>query len=215
MIDSVGTGSDGGGDTALGSRGARERRDAGLWYDANYDEGLAAATLRAKDLAFDYNHARPSDEASRARILHELIGHLGEHVTIHSPFHVDYGDNVSIGNWTFINHGAYLMDGAAITIGCHCFIGPGFGAYTAQHPLDYGQRRLGLERALPITIGDDCWIGANVSVMPGVTIGAGCVIAAGSLVTKDVPAGHLAMGMPCRPVRRITGADRILSDGLR
>lgn len=177
--------------------------------------GLAAATLRAKDLAFDYNHARPSDEAARARILHELIGHLGEHVTIHPPLYVDYGDNVSIGDWTFINHGAYLMDGATITIGCHCFIGPGFGAYTAQHPLDGEQRRLGLERALPISVGDDCWIGANVSVMPGVVIGAGCVIAAGSLVTKDVPAGHLAMGMPCRPVRRITGADRILSDGLR
>lgn len=91
MIDSVSTGSDGGGDTALGGRGARERRDAGLWYDANYDEGLAAATLRAKDLAFDYNHARPSDEAARARILRELIGNLGEHVTIHSPFYVDYG----------------------------------------------------------------------------------------------------------------------------
>lgn len=176
--------------------------------------GLAAATLRAKDLAFDYNHARPSDEAARARILHELIGHLGEHVTIHPPLYVDYGDNVSIGDWTFINHGAYLMDGAAITIGCHCFIGPALGAYTAQHPLDRGQRSLGLERALPIAIGDDCWIGANVLLMPGVTIGAGCVIAAGSLVTKDVPAGYVAMGAPCRLIRRITDDDKIPPDVL-
>ena len=202
------------GDAARGGLGARERRDAGLWYDANYDEGLAMATLRAKDLVFDYNHTRPSDEAVCARILRELIGSLGEHVTIHSPLYVDYGDNVSIGDWTFINHGAYLMDGAAITIGCHCFIGPALGAYTAQHPLDRGQRSLGLERALPIAIGDDCWIGANVLLMPGVTIGAGCVIAAGSLVTKDVPAGYVAMGAPCRLIRRITDDDKIPPDVL-
>ena len=89
------------------------------------------------------------------------------------------------------------------------FIGPNFGAYTAQHPLVARERNTGLERALPITIGDDCWIGANVCVLPGVTIGAGCVIGAGSLVTKDVPAGWLAMGSPCRPVREITDEDLV------
>lgn len=187
---------------------AAERCAAGLWYDSSSDE-LVRLRLRAKDLCFELNRMRPSDERRREELLRALLGELGEKVEILSPLVVDYGTNCRIGDGSFVNHGAYLMDCAPITIGRNVFVGPGFGAYTAQHPLVAEERNRGLERALPIAIGDDCWLGGDVKVMPGVTIGAGCVIGAGSVVTRDVPAGMLAVGVPCRPVRPVTDADRI------
>ena len=189
----------------------REKLERGLWYDANYDEDLCRERERANELAHRLNQASPGDAAARESLLRELLGHVGEHVEVLSPLYVDYGRNVSIGDWSFLNHGAYLMDGAPITIGSHVFVGPNLGAYTAQHPLVAEERNLGLERALPITIEDDVWIGGDVKIMPGVTIGRGSVIGAGSVVTRDIPAGVVAMGCPCRPVRPITDADRVRS----
>ena len=189
----------------------REKLERGLWYDANYDEDLCRERERANELAHRLNQASPGNAAARESLLRELLGHVGEHVEVLSPLYVDYGRNVSIGDWSFLNHGAYLMDGAPITIGSHVFVGPNLGAYTAQHPLVAEERNLGLERALPITIEDDVWIGGDVKIMPGVTIGRGSVIGAGSVVTRDIPAGVVAMGSPCHPVRPITDADRIRS----
>lgn len=189
----------------------REKLERGLWYDANYDEDLCRERERANELAHRLNQASPGDAAARESLLRKLIGHVGEHVEVLSPLYVDYGRNVSIGDWSFLNHGAYLMDGAPITIGSHVFVGPNLGAYTAQHPLVAEERNLGLERALPITIEDDVWIGGDVKIMPGVTIGRGSVIGAGSVVTRDIPAGVVAMGSPCHPVRPITEADRVRS----
>lgn len=187
----------------------REKLERGMWYDANYDEDLCAARVQATDAAFAFNQTPPSDASRREEILRGLVGHLGEHVEVLAPFEVDYGSNISIGDWSFINHGAYLMDGAPITIGSHVFIGPNFGAYTAEHPLVAAERNRGLERALPITIEDDVWIGGDVKVAAGVTIGRGAVIGMGSVVTRDIPAGYVAWGSPCRPKRPITEADRI------
>ena len=113
------------------------------------------------------------------------------------------------GDGSFLNHGAYLMDGAAITIGKRCFLGPNCGLYTASHPLDPAQRALGLERALPITLEDDVWLGGHVVILQGVTVGAGSVIGAGSVVTRDIPPGVVAAGNPCRVLRPIAEADRI------
>ena len=140
----------------------RQRRDAGLWYDANYDESLVKERLDAEELTFELNRTAPQDVERRNALLKQLLGSLGEHIEILTPFFVDYGYNVSVGDWSFINHGAYLMDGAPITIGSHVFIGPNFGAYTAQHPLLAQDRNRGLEIAHPIEIGDDVWIGADV-----------------------------------------------------
>ena len=95
------------------------------------------------------------------------------------------------------------MDGADITIGNHAFIGPYCGFYTAAHPIDYSNRNKGLEKALPIVVGDNCWFGANVSVMPGVTIGSGCVIAAGSVVTHDIPENSMIAGVPAKVIKTI------------
>lgn len=190
----------------------RERMAAGLWYDANFDEELRALREAAKDLAAEFSATPLAQAEHRNDILHRLIGSIGsigDSCEILPPLYVDYGTNISIGGGTFINHGAYLMDCAPIAIGGNCFIGPCFGAYTAQHPLVAEQRNTGLERALPITIGDSCWLGASVIIMGGVTIGEGCVIGAGSLVTHDIPAGSIAIGSPARVVRAITDDDRV------
>ena len=188
----------------------KDKRDAGLWYDANFDEGLIAERTAADEACFRLNQLSPSAADERLALLRGLLGSLGDEVEILGPLHVDYGYNVHIGDGTFINHGAYLMDCAPIRIGSHVFIGPNLGAYTAQHPLVAEERDRGLERALPITIEDDVWIGGDVKVMPGVTIGTGSVIGAGSVVTRDVPAKTIAVGSPCRALRPITDEDRVL-----
>ncbi|WP_417801974.1 maltose acetyltransferase domain-containing protein, partial [Thermophilibacter provencensis] len=122
----------------------REKLERGLWYDANYDEDLCRERERANELAHRLNQTSPGNAALRESLLRELLGHVGEHVEVLSPLYVDYGRNVSIGDWSFLNHGAYLMDGAPITIGSHVFVGPNLGAYTAQHPLVAEERNLGL-----------------------------------------------------------------------
>lgn len=187
----------------------RQRRDAGLWYDANYDESLVKERPDAEELTFELNRTAPQDVERRNALLKQLLGSLGEHIEILTPFFVDYGYNVSVGDWSFINHGAYLMDGAPITIGSHVFIGPNFGAYTAQHPLLAQDRNRGLEIAHPIEIGDDVWIGADVKVLAGVSIGRGSVIGAGSLITRSIPEGVIAFGNPCRVIRELNEDDKI------
>ena len=187
----------------------REKLEKGLWYDANYDAELLEERLQAEDLCFAFNQTRPKETERKEELLKQLLPHKGEHVTILSPFYTDYGYNCRIGEETFLNHNAYLMDGAPITIGKHCFIGPNCGMYTANHPLVAEERNQGLEQARPITIGDNVWIGADVTILPGVTIGEGRVIGAKSVVTKDIPPNVIALGNPCRVLRAITEADRV------
>ena len=112
-----------------------EKMIRGYWYDANFDTALIAMRLRAEELCFRFNHTSPAKTEERQRILNELLPHMQEQVTILSPFHVDYGAHCQIGEGTFLNHNAYLMDGGRITIGARCFIGPNCGIYTARHPL--------------------------------------------------------------------------------
>lgn len=193
----------------------RERRDARLWYDANFDPELLAERRRADDLCHRLNLLAPAAEEERDALLRELLAEVGEGVTVLGPLYVDYGYNVRIGPGSFVNHGAYLMDGAPITIGERVFIGPGCDMYTAEHALLPAERASGLERALPITVCDDVWIGGDVTILPGVTIGAGSVVGAHSTVTRDVPPGVVAVGSPCRALRPITEADTVLGAGER
>lgn len=187
----------------------KEKMDAGLWYDANFDPQLLAARTKAEELCAAFNAAAPGDAETRGGLLRALIPQLGKGVTILSPFYADYGVNCRIGDGSFLNHGVYLMDGAPITLGKNCFLGPNCGLYTANHPLNAAQRAQGLERALPITLGDNVWLGGSVVILPGVTIGSGSVIGAGSVVTHDIPPGVVAAGNPCRVLRPITEDDRI------
>lgn len=187
----------------------REKLQKGLWYDANNDVELLNQRLEAEELCFELNHTRPKDINKKEEILKRLLPHRGIETTILTPFYTDYGYNCIIGDNTFINHNAYLMDGAPISIGSFCFIGPNCGMYTATHPIIAEDRNKGLEKALPITIGNNVWIGADVTILPGVTIGEGSIIGAKSVVTKDIPSFVIAVGNPCRVIRPITEKDRI------
>ncbi len=193
---------------------ARERMDAGLWYDANNDAELAAERLHAKDLCFEFNNTRPSDTENLAALRAQILPHAAADVEVCAPLQVDYGYNCRIGEGTFINHGAYLMDGARITIGAHCYIGPSCGFYTASHPKLARDRNRGFELASPITVGDDVWFGGDVTVLPGVTIGSGAIIGAGSVVTRDVPPMCIAAGNPCRVIRELSDADLLTDEEL-
>lgn len=185
-----------------------EKMKAGMWYDANFDEQLIEERLQAEAWCYELNHTHPKDTEKREAILKVLLPWMEENCVILSPFMVDYGCYCKIGHDTFINHNAYLMDGGGITIGHHCFIGPNCGIYTAVHPILAEERNKGLEKALPVVIGDNCWIGGDVTILPGVTIGAHTVIGAGSVVTKDIPDHVVAVGNPCKVVRRITEKDK-------
>lgn len=191
----------------------REKMEAGRWYDANNDEKLCLVRLETESLCFELNQTNPKETEKRREILKEIFPHIENGCVILSPVMTDYGKNVFIGEKTFINHGAYLMDCAKITIGKRCFIGADCGFYTAVHPLVFDERNLGLEKALPVTVGDDVWLGGKVVVLPGVKIGSDSVIGADSVVTKDVPPGVVAAGNPCRVLRKITDADRITKNG--
>lgn len=183
----------------------KEKMKLGMWYDANHDEDIVEERLIAQDLCFQLNQIRPIEEQKRKIILHELLHDEPQGLVLLSPFQCDYGKNIHFGHDVFVNMNCYFMDGASISIGNHVFIGPYCGLYTASHPIDYQRRNQGLEKASPIVIKDHCWLGANVSVMPGVTIGKGCVIAAGSVVTHDIPDFTLAAGVPCRVIKKIDG----------
>lgn len=132
---------------------------------------MLAERLSARRLTYRFNLLGPDEEGLAREILGQLLGRVGKSVTVLAPFHRDCGYPISIGDGTFVNCGAYFMDGAPITVGRNVFIGPNCGLYTAQYPLRWQERSLGLERALPVTIGDNCWLGGDVRVMPGVTIG--------------------------------------------
>ena len=187
----------------------KEKMQKGMWYDANFDKELLAERIEADGLCYEFNHTHPKEAEKRAEILDKLLPNKGENVSILAPFIADYGKNCFIGEGTFINYGAYLMDGAPITIGKSCFIGPNCGMYTATHPLLAEERNRGLEKAKPITIGDNVWLGGDVTILPGVTIGEGSVIGAKSLVNKDIPPNVVAVGNPCRVIRAITEEGRI------
>lgn len=173
----------------------KEKMLGGEWHDANFDKDLLEERRRAEALCFEFNTS-PAASDKQAAALQGLLSDVPQGLTILAPVYFDYGTLSSFGEGTFVNHGCYFMDGGRVTIGKNVFIGPFCGFYTASHPLNYRERNKGLERALPITVGDNCWLGANVTVLSGVTIGAGCVIAAGSVVTKAVPPNSLAAGVP-------------------
>lgn len=181
----------------------RDKMMAGEWYDANYDEAIVAERLEAKSLCDLLNQTPHNQVEQRLMHIRKILKDNPEGLEIMSPFVVDYGVNIKFGRNVFVNHYCYFMDGAPITIGNHVFIGPSVGFYTANHPLAYPERNAGLEKAEPITVGDNCWFGANVTVLPGVNIGAGSVIAAGSVVSKDVPANSLVAGVPAKVIREI------------
>lgn len=174
----------------------KEKAAKGLLYDANYDTELLEERARAKEVLYEYNNLPPRKGDEGKQLMRSFLGSTGKEFCITQPFHCDYGYNIEVGENFYSNHNLIILDGAKVTIGDNAFIAPNVGIYTAGHPLDVKQRNMGLEYAYPVTIGHNVWIGAGVSILPGVTIGDNVVIAAGSVVTRDIPSNVLAAGNP-------------------
>jgi len=172
-------------------------------YLAN-DADLLSERRRCRLLVERFNAISFAETEARRAILGELLGELGEGAEVMAPFQCDYGYQIRIGARTFVNYGVVVLDAASVTIGADVQIGPGVNLLTALHPLEPGARRRGVETAAPIELGDGAWLATGVIVCPGVSIGADAVVGAGSVVTNDLPAGHLCFGNPCRVIREIS-----------
>lgn len=173
---------------------------------------------KTHNLNLDYNRLYEDQTEERKVILREILGELNEGVFLQGPITFHYGVHTKIGRGTFINFNFTCQDDTRVTIGEHCNFGPNVTIVTPLHPMLAAERRairvpdgrdLRLCWAKAVTIGNDCWLGANVVVCPGVTIGENCVIGAGSVVTRSIPANSFAAGNPCRVIRTLTDADSL------
>jgi len=189
-----------------------EKELSGQWFFAT-DEELGKLKQKAHRLSNEFNRLTEEDIDQREKILQELFDEIGDNHTILGPIFVHYGVHTKIGKNCFINFNFVCQDDSTITIGDNCRIGPNVCFVTPSHPLLVEQRRTRLCsdgknrfycKAKPIKIGNDCWFGANVTVLPGVTVGNGCVIGAGSVVTKNIPDNSLAYGNPCKVIRKFS-----------
>jgi maltose O-acetyltransferase len=180
----------------------RERMLAGDLYVAD-DPELERRMRRAAALAHEFAGLATGDPAAAREVLASLLGSLGEGTVVRAPIYVDYGENLHIGPRTFVNYGLVALDVARIEIGADCQLGPNVQLLTPWHPTEPEPRRAKLEAAAPISIGDNVWLGGGAIVLPGVTIGADSVVGAGAVVTRDVPAGVVAVGNPARVVRTL------------
>ena len=185
----------------------KERMLANLPYKAWMD-GLSEERLENKKKIFKYNNMDPGDTTGKDKLIKEILGKTGNTVCIESPFHCDYGYNIEVGENFFANYNLVILDVGKVKIGDNAQIAPNVAIYTAGHPIHPDSRNSGYEYGIDITIGDNVWIGGNTCIMPGVTIGNNVVIGGGSVVTKNLPDNEIAVGNPCRIVRKITEDDR-------
>lgn len=195
-----------------------EKIKAGILFSPAHPE-LKAIKRKTHNLNVDYNKTYEDEAEKRAAILSEMLGEFGEGSFIQGPIAFHYGIHTKIGKKFFGNFNLTIQDDAEVTIGNNCNFGPNVTIVTPIHPMCADERREMLTSegeaksfcyAKPVHIGNDCWFGACVTVCPGVTIGDGCVIGAGSVVTKDIPPNSFAAGVPCRVIREITEADSML-----
>lgn len=183
-----------------------EKALAGLFYDAQAPE-IDRGRVRSQKLSYQYNQLSPADVKGREAIIRREMGKVGEHFRIEQPFHCDFWERVTLGDYFFSNYNFTILAGNRVTIGDNVLFAPNCAIYAAGHPFDPEDRKNGLEYAWPVKIGNNVWIGGHTCIIGGVTIGDNVVIAAGSVVTRDIPDNVLAGGNPCRVIRRITPED--------
>lgn len=172
------------------------------------DESVIEEQLALKKIVREYNTVMPFDQERGMQLL-DLTGmEHGKNVYFEPPFHCEYGSHITVGENFYANIGCIMLDVAKITIGKNVMFGPNVSIYTAGHPIHPESRNSGYEYGIPVTIGDNVWIGGSCVILPGVKIGNDVVIGAGSVVTKDIPDRVCAAGNPCRVIREITEEDR-------
>ena len=185
----------------------RERIKNGMLY-VDIGEGLDEEREKCKELLYDYNHTRPSEKIKRKDLLKELLGDMGDEIWIEPPLHMAYGKNVHIGNCVYANFNLVIVDDIDVYIGEHVMIAPNVTITPTGHPVDPDLRKPGTQFSIPVKIGNNVWIGSNAVILPGVTIGYNSVIGAGSVVTHDIPENVIAVGNPCRVLRKISEHDK-------
>lgn len=172
------------------------------------DDSITKLQFECMELMYDYNATRPHEQEKRAELLKKMFASVGEECYIEPPFHANWGGRrVHLGSKVYANFNLTLVDDTYIYIGDNTMIGPNVTITTAGHPVKASLRREGYQYNFPIHIGKNVWLGAGVTVLPGVTIGDNSVIGAGSVVTRDIPANVVAVGVPCRVMREIGERD--------
>ena len=186
----------------------RDNMHNGKLYDPN-DDSVMEEQMVCLDRLYDLNQTRPSEMDKRNAIMKEMMGDVGKDCYIEPPFHANWGGkHVHFGDGVYANFGLTCVDDTHIYVGSHTLFGPNVVLATAGHPMMPELRKHGIQYNMPIHIGENCWLGAGVIVVPGVTIGDNVVIGASSVVTKDIPSNSVAMGTPCRVVRQINDHDK-------
>lgn len=180
----------------------REKMLAGEMYLAS-DPELTAMRLRARRILKEYNGSGDEETDRRRRLLQELFGAVGTDAEIEPPFHCDYGSNIYAGIRLYMNVGCVVLDVSEVRLGDNVMCGPYVQLLGAYHPTDPALRLTGREMGAPITIGNNVWIGGGAIIGGGVTIGDDTTIGSGSVVVRDVPAGVVAAGNPCRVIRQL------------
>jgi acetyltransferase-like isoleucine patch superfamily enzyme len=196
-----------------------EKMISGMLFNSLVPE-LSGARFRARAWCHKYNSWFPHQEASatfdtlathRQAQFHDILGAVGQDCFIEPPFNVDLGCNIRLGDRVYANINLYVLDSAIVTIGTRTMIGPNVSIFAGTHETDVRSRRQHVEYAAPITIGDDCWIGGHVTILPGVTVGQGSTVGACSVVTRDIPSWSVAVGSPARVIRKV---ERVVDDGV-
>lgn len=186
----------------------RDNMHNGKLYDPN-DDSVMEEQMVCLDRLYDFNQTRPSEMDKRNAIMKEMMGDVGKDCYIEPPFHANWGGkHAHFGDGVYANFGLTCVDDTHIYVGSHTLFGPNVVLATAGHPMMPELRKHGIQYNMPIHIGENCWLGAGVIVVPGVTIGDNVVIGASSVVTKDIPSNSVAMGTPCRVVRQINDHDK-------
>lgn len=186
----------------------REKMTSGELYFCS-DEAILAEQEKCLDLLYDYNQTRPTEGKKRTALLKKMCAECGENVYIEPPFHSNWGGkHCHFGKNVYANFNLTCVDDTHIYVGEYTMLGPNVVLASAGHPILPELREKIYQYNMPIHIGKNCWLGAGVIVLPGITIGDGSVIGAGSVVTKDIPAGVIAVGNPCRVLREINDHDR-------
>ena len=181
----------------------KEKMLAGQVYSA-VDKELLKELIEVHDVIHEYNALKPSDTEARLAVLKGLLGSIADdQIIINQPFYCDYGKQISVGRRFFANFNFTVLDEAPVKIGDDCFIGPNVSIYTACHSTNPVERNSRREWAEPVTIGNNVWIGGDVTILPGVTIGNNVTIGAGSVVSRDVPSNVVAAGNPCRVLKEL------------